>query len=548
MLRGNLDIASLAHIEGWVQDEEQPDRAINILITDNDALIGRVLANRYRADLESAGIGNGRHAFEFKLPLGLSPAEPHVIRLRDEVDGSDVPGSPITIEPSQIYDEAVEQSVSRALTLCGTPADLSRKIEFLSRQLVDFVQQLADRDGKRSERSQYRDLMQRWMRRATDARDAPDAEPSPCLRAVAIDDRLPRLDRDAGSNAILSHLRSLQRLGFEITFIPVADFDPPARERAAMATLGVKCACAPFYGSVEEVLRRQSGLFDLVYLHRVGNAAKYEEIARETQPRARCLFSVADLHHVRTGRQATAEDRPEIALIANRLRFLEFTACALADVVVTHSSYEAAVLRKHLKPSKVHTIRWSLHATPTAVPLEQRRGVAFIGGFGHEPNRDAARWLIGEIMPLVRRHDPDIECLLVGSDLPDEIAKLCGNGVVALGHVPDLATIFDRVRLTVAPLGYGAGIKGKVMESMAAGLPCVCTPIAAEGLDLPKALQALVHDDAPGIASAIHRVHSDANLNASCSQAGLAYVGSELSEERLDGLMRQAIGLAAKAT
>jgi glycosyltransferase involved in cell wall biosynthesis len=171
--------------------------------------------------------------------------------------------------------------------------------------------------------------------------------------------------------------------------------------------------------------------------------------------------------------------------------------------------------------------------------------VAFIGGFGHEPNRDAARWLIGEIMPLVRQHDATIECLLVGSNLPTELAKLCGNGVVAVGHVKDLADIFDRVRVTVAPLGYGAGAKGKVLESWAAGIPCVCTPVAAEGLDMPQVFQTLVADNAADIARAIHHLHEDAVLNDTCRAAGVDYVARQLSEENIDSLMRHALGLAS---
>ena len=96
---------------------------------------------------------------------------------------------------------------------------------------------------------------------------------------------------------------------------------------------------------------------------------------------------------------------------------------------------------------------------------------AFIGGYGHPPNLDAARWLISEIMPLVRQRDPALECLLVGGGLPEGVRQRCGDGVAALGLVEDLGEIFDRIRLTVAPLRFGAGIKGKVIDSLAAGVP-----------------------------------------------------------------------------
>ncbi len=93
--------------------------------------------------------------------------------------------------------------------------------------------------------------------------------------------------------------------------------------------------------------------------------------------------------------------------------------------------------------------------------VQQRSGVAFIGSYGHAPNLDAARWLIDEIMPAVRKRNPAIECFLVGSDMPEPLRRLCKDGVVAIGHVKNLAEIFDRVRLTVAPLTTAPASKAK---------------------------------------------------------------------------------------
>jgi O-antigen biosynthesis protein len=124
-------------------------------------------------------------------------------------------------------------------------------------------------------------------------------------------------------------------------------------------------------------------------------------------------------------------------------------------------------------------------AEAQAAPGE-RQGIALIAGYQHPPNVDAALWLVREILPLVWQHDPAIGCLLVGSRMPEELRQLSRKGVIPLGQ--GLDGIFDRVRLTVAPLRYGAGIKGKVIDSLAAGVPCIGTPIAAEGLDLPPLL------------------------------------------------------------
>ena len=350
------------------------------------------------------------------------------------------------------------------------------------------------------------------------------------------------MDRDAGSNAIISHVKSLQRLGYDVTFAPATELSAASADLNALQDMGVFCCQMPFYVTVEEILRRQSGEFNVIYLHRVSNAAKYGELARHHYPKARLIYSVADLHHLRLERQAMAEDRPELSSLARRTRLLELVATATADAVITHSPHEAHVLKSQVPGVNLHVVRWSKTPRPTKVPFSERRDIAFIGGYGHAPNVDAARWLIGEIMPLVRERDQTIRCLLVGSDTPDDIRRLCDDRVVALGHVADLAEVLDRVRLTVAPLTYGAGIKGKVVDSLAAGVPCVCTSIAAEGLVLPEILKSCIADGASALADAIHALHSNEAANNECARAGLDYIAAEFSEERLDVLMRHVIG------
>jgi Glycosyl transferases group 1 len=89
-----------------------------------------------------------------------------------------------------------------------------------------------------------------------------------------------------------------------------------------------------------------------------------------------------------------------------------------------------------------------------------------------------------EIMPRVWERDPTIICNIVGADWTTITPENVDRRIAFAGKVPDLATVFDQVRLTVAPLRFGAGIKGKVLESFAAELPCVMTSVAVEGLPL----------------------------------------------------------------
>jgi glycosyltransferase involved in cell wall biosynthesis len=544
-LMGSVDAANRFKISGWTQDRLQPNVPVSLLITNNDEFLGRVLSNGYREDLKQAGIGNGRFAFEFEFPVPLAPYETQLIRVIREIDGVEIPGSPVTLSASRSFDSEIEESLKQALDQCGSSGDVPRKIDFLVDQIERLLQQNADAESLRAERDRYRRLLQRWNRQLpqVETTAAITVTAASFLRALVIDDRLPRADRDAGSNAVLSHVRSLQRLGYQVTFVPAGDLNPIASDRAAIEKIGVSCCCLPYYGSVEEVLRRQAGEFDVVYLHRVTSASKYGELVATHFPKARRIYSVADLHHVRLLRQAAVEDRPELVALGKRLRLAELTAAAFSSAVVTHSESETKLLRSLVPGASVFTVPWSVKPLPTKVPFSQRKGFAFIGGFGHAPNQDAVRWLIKDIMPLVRSRDPSIRCYLVGSDMPEQFREIATDGIEPVGHVENLSEIFDRVRLTVAPLAYGAGLKGKVIESMSAGIPCVCTNVAAEGFDLPVPLRACIADDADAIAASVVRLHNKKTENERCRRAGLEFVKTEFSENRLDELMSDVVGL-----
>ncbi len=132
MLKGNLDVVDLRQVVGWAQDDAQPDVPVSLLITDNDQLIGRILANRYRADLEQAMIGSGRHSFEFQFAKSLTPFENHVLRVRRESDGADLAQSPVTLEAAQAFDLSVQEALADIIQRSGTEQDIAAKIDFLA--------------------------------------------------------------------------------------------------------------------------------------------------------------------------------------------------------------------------------------------------------------------------------------------------------------------------------------------------------------------------------------------------------------------------------
>ena len=529
-LRGHIDGLDRSHVHGWAQDDEQPGTPVSLTVQVDALPPLRVLANTYREDLERNGIGDGRHGFSVTL-ADLSPLAAHVLHIRREHDGAPLPGSPVDIPAVLTFDAKCMDDVARALVDGVDEAELLLRAGFLAQQVDRLLQACADKRASRPHHMAQQHFRARWSGR----KPTPGMEAAP--RVLVIDDRYPTPTRDAGSQAIVSHMLSLQRLGFAVVFA-AADLSG-ADDEAGLAALGIACRCRPWVATLEEVLQREAHGFAAVYVHRIGNT-RYLSLIRHYQPRARLIYSVADLHHLRLARQAAVEQRPELLDASRRVRAAELSAIQHADSVITHSSFEAGLMKQDVPNANIHVVPWSLKAQPTKARFDQRRGLAFIGNYAHAPNLDAALWLVQDVMPALHQINPAIECLLVGSNMPDVLRQIVGPGVQALGYVDDLAGLFNRLRLTVAPLTYGAGVKGKVYESMAAGVPCACTEVAAEGMDLPGILQSIVARDATSLAAVIARLHDDAALNAECRSVGLAYVRSSLSESRIDGLMRGA--------
>jgi O-antigen biosynthesis protein len=514
-LRGYVDWLTRRQMIGWAQDTTAPDTPVSLFVSVDGRVVGRCLADRPRDDLVREGIGHGRHGFDFAFADGSLPALRRcTVTVRREGDGAILPNSPQTLDPITAFDEDLQKWLARALAEPVHEDEANRRIDFL----LDQAQRL-------------RQIHIEQHKLPVAAQDQP--------RALVIDTVMPMRARDAGSNAILSHMHALQRLGYAVTFVPTNLW----ADGAALEADGISCCLHPWYATVEEVLRRHAGAFALVYLHRVDTAGRYIQLVRDTQREARLIYSVADLHHLRTVRQAEVEGRADLAAYAEHLRFLELNAAQAADAVITHSTVEAALLRRHGPAERVHVVPWAVPSHPTAVTFAQRRGLAFIGGYAHRPNVDAARLLVEAVMPAVVALKPISPCLLVGGDMPENLRSLATAhpGIEVMGAVPELASVFDRVRLTVAPLAYGAGVKGKVLDSLAAGVPCVCTPVAAEGLDLPEPLAGLVADTPAGLARSIVALHEDEGLNGACRNAGLAFVAKRFGEAQVDTLMQAVI-------
>jgi hypothetical protein len=252
-------------------------------------------------------------------------------------------------------------------------------------------------------------------------------------------------------------------------------------------------------------------------------------LVRRLAPRAKVLFDTVDLHFLREQRAAEHAANPALARQAQASRQAELGLIRDADVTLVVSPIERELLMAELPQARVELLS-NVHEVPgRSRGFGDRAGLMFVGGAAHPPNIDAIDWLAQDIYPRIRARRPDIELHLLG-DMPEpERARLAAAGIRAHGRVEELDPWLSGCRIALAPLRYGAGVKGKVNMAMSHGLPVVATSIAAEGMNLVDGQDVLVADDAEGFAEAVLRLYDDEALWMRLSDAGLANVERHFS-------------------
>ncbi len=309
-------------------------------------------------------------------------------------------------------------------------------------------------------------------------------------RVLVIDYATPMPNQDAGSYAAIQEIKLIQSLGFKVTFVPenLAHFGKYTKK---LQSLGVEVLYAPFYQSMDEVLSRRLAEMDAVYITRYHVAEKYIDKIKQTS-NVKILFNNADLHFLRELRAATSTSSKDLEK-ALRTRDAELEVCRKADAVLCYNTTEHAVITSHtLDDSKLHLTPWVLEEKPVGQSFTKRDGIVFLGGFNHTPNGEAVEYLVNDIMPLLAKHRPDIVLHVYGSNMPASYKEMETANIKMHGFAPSLDGVYHNHRLFVAPLLSGAGIKGKVLESMAYQLPTVLTEVAAEGTGLTHGISTFI--------------------------------------------------------
>jgi glycosyltransferase involved in cell wall biosynthesis len=329
-------------------------------------------------------------------------------------------------------------------------------------------------------------------------------------------------------------------LGYEVAFASILEFACEDSVKQPMVDLGVYCATADKYINIEEFVFLNAERISAFFLSRFNFGGSWIEKARHFCPYAQVIFNTVDLHHIREKRQAQIINDKKMMENALLTEVEELDRIASADITIVVSKKERDILEEIRPCADVRVIPLIREIENRTFPkFEKRNGIAFIGGFQHQPNIDAVNNFLDVTWPEILAIRPKMKFYVIGSNLPPVLSARKERNVEWVGHVDKLEPWLDTVRVTVAPLRFGAGAKGKVVSSLINGVPCIASRIAAEGMGIAEGDGIITAECPLEFAQRVVSLHDNEALWNESSIRGFAAVKKNYSIEHGMELVEQ---------
>lgn len=351
-----------------------------------------------------------------------------------------------------------------------------------------------------------------------------------------VDDVVPAPDQDSGSNRLFKIMKIVSSLGYHIIFVPN---DGKKREHYfdQMIQEGFEVLYRfPNRKGMIKVLTNTLKYVDAAWLCKPHNNDLFSFIFNVKQD---CIwiYDTIDLHYLRLQREGNLTQNDDLLQSAMRTKEIELSIANRANITIAITQDEKNLLTKEKLSNvivipNIHETACSLEQTPG---FDERSGLLFIGGYLHKPNIDAAEWLVNKIMPEVWKVDPDIKLTLLGSNPTAEILSYQSENILVPGYIEDVSPYFNKSRVFVAPLRFGAGMKGKIGQSLEYNLPIVSTDIGIEGMGLIDKQHVLVANNTENFAKEILCLYQSKQLwnhiQANAGEALKEYTPQSVTEK-----------------
>ncbi len=347
---------------------------------------------------------------------------------------------------------------------------------------------------------------------------------------LVIDHYIPEFDKDAGSKTTDQYLDIFVNLGYNVKFLGDNFFYNP-NYAPRLEQKGIELLCGTYYSeNLELWLKENVKYIDVIYLNRPHISIKYIGMLRKYS-NAKILYYGMDLHYLRMEREYAINPNDELLADIATTKEQEYSIMEQVHCSYFPSIIEVEEVKSNNTNIKVRTLPAYIFNKKNYVPysLENRKDIMFVGGFCHAPNIDGIKWFIENIFPDVLKFIPSMKVYILGSNPTDEVKNLGSENVIIVGYVSEdeLHDYYKKCRLSIAPLRYGAGIKGKVIEAMAIGMPIITTPIGAEGINNAEKL--MVCSDEKQFAESIIQIYDNENALSEIAKSNIEYIAKNYS-------------------
>ena len=344
---------------------------------------------------------------------------------------------------------------------------------------------------------------------------------------LIVDSYVPIYDRESGSCRIFEIIKILKSLDYAIIFLP-DNGNPEEPYTSALQQLGVEVLyCTNQQPNILNQLKKRLPLIDIAWVCRPELCQKYLNTIKK-KSKIKVIYDTIDLHFIRLKRQweITSNKKNKLQEQAWKdYQSLETSLAKSVDVTIVVTEIEKNVLN-NFGINKVCTIP-NIHQSnlKKVTNFHKSKDLLFIGGYNHTPNVDAVIWLCQEIMPIIWNTEPNIKLTLLGSNPPHQVKDLENNQVTVTGYIKNVEPYFLNSRVFVAPLRFGAGMKGKIGQSLSYGLPVVTTNIGAEGIGLTHNIDVMIADESELFAKHILELYNNFSHWTYLANNGLKTIG-----------------------
>lgn len=365
-------------------------------------------------------------------------------------------------------------------------------------------------------------------------------------RILVIDRTVPNFDKDAGGRCTYMYLKIFQSIGLAITFIG-DDYKKSNPYNSFLQQRGIEVLYGDIYKyNRDKWLKNNLNHFDFVFLQRPYIAIKYIDLIKKNF-NGKIFYFAHDLHYMRLLREYNITKNKKTLNLSQYFEKVEYDIFSKTDVGYVVGNYEQKIIKEKFKDKPIYNIPIYIYEKQLSninKDFSIRRDLIFVGGFWHTPNKDAMLWFSKDIYPHVLKKYPEMILNIVGTHIPIVIKKLQSKNIKISENMSDedLKSLYQKCRIAIAPLRFGAGVKGKIVEAAYYQIPIITTSIGVEGLDNSFGAL-LVEDDALKIAQLICSIYTDFEKLKKISDSEKVFIEKYFTTEKAKEILQKEINV-----